>query len=143
VNETSMTLAGTPLVVAHSPQHLAVEGSVVYVTFFDAAQLESIDISNPLRLKPLQVLALATPVSTCNALPVITRNAEAYVGCYGGVVDKFDISNPSDMRMIESVANIDAPQDFNFANGYLLATASVAGGHVYQINTGITFSGKI
>jgi hypothetical protein len=144
VNEASMALAGSPLVVAHSPQHVAVQGSVAYVTFYDAAQLESIDISNPASLEPLQILALTTPISSCSALPVLTSNTEAYVGCNGsGVVDKFDISNPSNMQLTGSVANIIAPQDFNFVDGYLLVTGSVAGGHVYQIDTGLTLTGKI
>jgi hypothetical protein len=82
VNEATMTLVGNPLVVAHSPQQIAVQGNVAYVTVYDATQLESIDISNPANLQPLQILALAAAGQSCHALPVVVRGSLAYVGCY-------------------------------------------------------------
>jgi hypothetical protein len=55
-----MKLVGNPFPVAHSPQQLAVQGTVAYVTMFDAVQLESIDISDPANLRSLHILPLAT-----------------------------------------------------------------------------------
>jgi hypothetical protein len=135
VNEATMTLVGSPLVVAHSPQQIAVQGNVAYVTIYDATQLESIDISNPANLQPLQILSLATAGQSCHALPVVVRGNLAYVGCYAeGAIDQLDISNPSQMRNLGDIAGISDPQRLTFARGLLLATGSTNGGPVYQIN---------
>ena len=55
INEATMTLVGSPLVVAHSPQQIAIAGTVAYVTLFDATEFESIDISNPAALQTMQI----------------------------------------------------------------------------------------
>jgi hypothetical protein len=136
VDEATMTLLGSPMVVAHSPQQIAVHGSVAYVTLFDANQLESIDISNPASLKPLQIVSLAAANASCHALPVAVRDNFAYIGCYDeGVIDQFDISDPSNMRLTKSVSGVTAPQRLLFAGNYLLVPGSVSGGQVYQIDT--------
>ena len=136
VNEATMALVGSPMVVAHSPQQIAVQGSVAYVTLYDANQVESIDISNPASLKPLQIASMAAENASCHALPIAVRDNFAYVGCYDeGVIDQFDISNPSNMRLTESVSGVTAPQRLLFAGDYLLAPGSVSGGQVYQIDT--------
>jgi hypothetical protein len=134
VNEATMTLVGSPLVVAHSPQQIAVQGDVAYVTFYDATQLESIDISNPASLQPLQILSLATANQSCHALPVVVQGDLAYVGCYPeGVIDQIDIGNPSQMQQTKSLAGISFPQRLALADSSLLATGCTSGGSVYQI----------
>jgi len=134
MDETTMTLIGSPLVVAHSPQHLTVSDNTAFVTFFDAVQLESIDVSNPRALKPLQIVSLATPIAACHALPLFVNGNYAYVGCYDeGVIERFDVSNPAAMTWTQTTAGIICPQEFNAAEGYLLVTGSAKGGHVYQI----------
>jgi len=134
VNETTMELVGSPFPVAHSPQQLTVQGTVAYVSMFDAVQLESIDISDPGNLKPLQILPMAT-TSSCHAEPIVVRNSRAYVGCYlEGAIDEVDISNPSDMKMVREIPRIDNPQRLKVAGNYLLVTSSANGGNVYQID---------
>jgi hypothetical protein len=138
INETSMTLVGTPLAVAHSPQQLAVQGSVIYVTFYDAAQLESIDISTPSSIKPLQMLSLNTASNGCNAEPVAVSGATAYIGCNGqGLVEEVNIANPANMQLYSStIPGVLNPQRLVFAGQYLLATDGVSGGKVYLIYPG-------
>jgi len=138
INEAGMALVGTPLVVAHSPQQLAVQGSVIYVTFYDAAQLESIDISTPSSIKPLQQLSLNTAGTGCNAEPVALSGNTAYVGCNGqGYIEEVDITNPAKMQLSSStIAGVPNPQRLYVAGQYLLATDAVAGGKVYLINPG-------
>jgi hypothetical protein len=135
VNEATMALVGNPLVVAHSPQQIAVQGNVAYVTMYDATQLESIDISHPGNLQPLQILSLVAAGQSCHALPVAVRGNFAYVGCYAEAsIDRFDISNPSQMQNIETIAGIPDPERLTFAGNLLLATDSAGGGQVYQVN---------
>jgi len=144
VDEATMTLVGKPLVVAHSPQHLAVQNGVAFVTFYDAAQFESVDVSDPANLKPLQKLPMAGVIPNCQSIPILVRGGMAYVGCYEeGTVYKMDVSNPSSMVLSETISGIDYPQEFNVADRYLLVTDSARGGRVYQIDTGVTISGKL
>ena len=105
-----MKLVGSPFPIAHSPQQLAVLGTVAYVTMFDAVQLESIDISDPTNLRPLQILPLTTG-SGCHAEPVVIRNTHAYVGCYAeGGIDEVDVTSPSNMKLVQYIPGIDSPQ---------------------------------
>jgi hypothetical protein len=98
--------------------------------------LESIDISNPASLKPLQIASMVAENATCHALPIAVHNNLAYVGCYAeGLIDQFDISNPSSMRLTKSISGVAAPQRLLFAGNYLLVPGSVSGGQVYQIET--------
>jgi hypothetical protein len=144
VDEATMALVGKPFVVAHSPQHLAVQNGVAFVTFYDAAQFESIDVSNPASLKPLQILPMAGIIPNCQSIPILVRNNAAYVGCYEeGIVYKLDVSHPSSIVLAETISGIEYPQEFNVAQRYLLVTDSARGGHVYQIDTGGTVSGKL
>jgi hypothetical protein len=134
VNEATMTLVGSPLVVAHSPQQIALQGNVAYVTFFDALQLESINIANPAGLQPLQVLSLSMSNQSCNAVPIIVQSNLAYVGCYPeGYIDRFDVSNPSNMQLSNYLTGIPDPQRLAIAGGYLLITSSMSGGPDYMI----------
>jgi hypothetical protein len=135
VNEATMTLAGSPLVVPHSPQQIAVQGSVAYVTLYDVAELESIDISNPSALKPLQSVSLSTAGQSCNPLPVAIQGNVAYVGCYaqGGIV-RLDITNPSSMQPLNNIVGIPFPQRLAMSGNSMLVTSSSAGGPVYQID---------
>ena len=144
VNESTMALVGPPLVVAHSPQQIAVQGSTAYVTFYDAAQLESINITNPASLQALQIASLAAAPG-CQALPIVLNGDTAYVGCYAeGVVEQFDITSPSSMKFTQTIPGIAAPQRLLIANGNLLASSSTNGGAVYLINLGaITLSGSV
>lgn len=135
VNEATMTLVGSPFVVAHSPQQIAIQGNTAYITFFDATQLESIDISNPANLQPLQYALLATQTQSCHALPIAILGTSAYVGCYDeGVIDQFSIANPASMQLTQTITGVDSPQRLQFAGQYLLVPASNPGGYVYQIN---------
>ena len=135
VNEATMTLVGTPLVVPHSPQQIAVQGTVAYVTIYDATALESIDISNPAGLQPIQTMSLATANQSCHPEPVVVQGTFAYVGCYAeGVIEQFDISNPSQMQPANSISGIAAPQRLAFAGNFLFVTGAVSGGQVYQID---------
>ncbi|HZL29056.1 MAG TPA: hypothetical protein VFC39_21195 [Acidobacteriaceae bacterium] len=144
MSEATLTLIGSPLVVAHSPQHLTVHGNTAFVTFYDATQLESIDVSNAAALKPLQILSLTATAATCHAIPLIVSGDNVYVGCYDeSMIDRFDVTNPAAMVLMQTTPGISTPQEFNAADGYLLVTDSAQGGHVYQIPIGITLSGKI
>jgi hypothetical protein len=135
VNEATMALVGIPLVVPHSPQQIAIAGTVAYVTLYDAAQLESIDISNPASPQPLQIVSLSVAGQGCHALPVAVENNMAYVGCYAeGVIDQLNISNPSQMQPAASLAGISSPQRLEVSGNSLLATDGAQGGEVYQIN---------
>jgi len=138
VNESTMQLMGQPLVVPHSPQQIALSGTVAYVTLFDAGTFESIDISNPVSLKMLGTL---TPVSPpgCSALALAVRNTTAYVGCYGqGTVDRMSIGTPSAMTQISSISGLNAPQAMAFSGDWLFITSSATGGSVYQVYVGPT-----
>jgi LVIVD repeat len=135
VNEATMALVGSPLVVPHSPQQIAVQGSVAYVTLYDATALESIDISNPAALKPLQTLSLTVAGKSCDALPVTVQGTVAYVGCYGeGGIDRLDVSNPSLMQPMSSITGVSFPQRLAADENLLLVTSSSTGGPVYQLN---------
>jgi hypothetical protein len=136
VNEATMKLVGSPFSIAHSPQQLAVQGTVAYVTMFDAVQLESIDISDPANLRSLQILPLTTG-SGCHAEPVVVRNTHVYVGCYAeGVIDEVDVTSPSNMKLVQYIPGIDSPQRLKVEGNYLLVTSGVSGGSVYQIDMG-------
>ncbi len=135
VNEATMTLVGAPFTVAHSPQQIAIQGSTAYITFFDATQLESIDISNPASLQPLQIVSLASKTQSCHALPIALLGTSAYVGCYDeAAIDQFNIANPASMQLTQTITGVDSPQRLQFAGEYLLVPASSPGGYVYQIN---------
>lgn len=135
VNESTMALVGTPLVVLHSPQQIAIQGTVAYVTLYDATALESIDISNPVSLKPLQTLPLTVAGKTCSALPVTVAETVAYVGCYSeGAIDRLDVTNPSSMQPLSSISGVSSPQRLAVDGNLLLVTSSSTGGPVYQLN---------
>ncbi len=137
VNEATMSLVGSPLVVPHSPQQIAVQGTVAYVTLYDAAALESIDISNPAALKPLQIVALSGGGQNCSALPVAVENNLVYVGCYSeGTINALNISNPSSIQPVTSVNGIFSPQRIEIDGNFMRVTGSSAGGQVYQISMG-------
>jgi hypothetical protein len=135
VNEATMALVGSPLVVPHSPQQIAVQGTVAYVTLFDVAALESIDISNPAALKPLQIVSLSATGENCHALPVAVQGNLAYVGCYSeGVINALDVGNPSLMLPLASVFGISSPQRMEIVGNFLRVTGASTGGQVYQIH---------
>lgn len=135
INEATMTLVGSPLVVPHSPQQIAVQGTVAYVTLYDAAELESIDTSNPSSPKPLQILQLSNAGQSCNPLPVAVQGTVAYVGCYEqGIVNILDVSNPSAIKTTATISGISYPQRFQVSGNSLLVTGATAGGQVYQID---------
>lgn len=135
INEADMTLVGSPFIVAHSPQSIAVQGTVAYVTLFDALQLESIDITKPGSLKSLQIVSLAGKTQNCHALPIAILAASAYIGCYDeGTIQQFNITNPAAMQLTQTITGLTAPQRLLFNGQYLLVPASNPGGHIYQIN---------
>ena len=139
VNEATMTLVGAPLIVAHSPQQIAIQGTTAYITFFDATQLESVDISNPASLLPLQIASLASKTQSCHALPIALLGTTAYVGCYDeAAIDQFNIADPASIQLTETITGVDSPQRLQLAGQYLLVPGSNLGGSVYQINLGTT-----
>jgi hypothetical protein len=135
VNEATMTLMGGPLSVPHSPQQIAVQGGVAYVTFFGATELMSIDISNPANLRPLQIASTATVDGSCHGIPVAIHDNFAYVGCFSeGVIDQFDISDPTHMRLTQSIVGVGSPQRLEFAGNDLFVPSAEGGGRVYAID---------
>lgn len=135
VNEATMTLVGMPLIVPHSPQQVAIQGTALYVTLYDAAELESFDISNPASPYPLQIVPLVTANQSCHPIPVAVRNNLAYVGCYAeGTLQQFNIANPAQIQFEQTIAGVANPQRFAFSGDMLLATGATTGGQVYQIN---------
>ena len=130
-----MTLVGSPMVVAHSPQQIAVQGSVAYVTLFDATQLESIDISNPASLQAIDTLSLAAGNQSCHPVPVAVEGSYAYVGCYAeGLIEQVNISNPAQLSLAQRIPGISSPQRLVFAGNDLLVADGATGGQVYQID---------
>jgi hypothetical protein len=135
VDEATMTLVGMPLIVPHSPQQLAIQGNDLYVTLFDATELESFDISNPAGPFPLEIVPAASANQTCHPLPIAVRSSVAYIGCYTeGTVEQFNVSNPAQMQLQQSIAGIANPQRLAFSGNMLLATGASTGGQVYQLN---------
>lgn len=135
VNEATMTLVGSPLTVPHSPQQIAVQGNVAYVTLFDATGLESIDISNPAALQALQNLSLTAGSQSCHPIPVAVQAGIAYIGCFSeGTIERLDIANPSQMTPLPDIAGVSSPQRLALAGNSLLVTGAAPGGQVYEIN---------
>jgi hypothetical protein len=138
VNESTMQLVGSPLVVPHSPQQIAVSGGVTYVTLFDGLGVESIDISNPASPQMLQLFTPSVPAS-CHALALGLRNTTAYLGCWAeGNVDRINISTPASMTETDYIAGMGAPQSMTFSGNYLFVVSSAMGGSVYQVYVGPT-----
>jgi hypothetical protein len=139
VDEATLSVVGSPFVVVHSPQQIAIQGSVAYAVFYDAAQMESIDISNPTSLRTMQILPF-TASPACHALPVLVQDNTAYVGCYPeGVINRLDVTDPSHMRQLSTIPAIPAPQDLQIAGHSLLATSSANGGSVFHIDLNATY----
>jgi 6-phosphogluconolactonase (cycloisomerase 2 family) len=68
-------------------------------------------------------------------LPIAVRNSFAYIGCYTeGTVEQFNVSNPAQMQLQQSIAGIANPQRLAFSGNMLLATGASQGGQVYQLN---------
>ena len=136
VNESTMQLVGSPLVVPHSPQQIVVSGGVAYVTIFDAAGLESISVSNPASLSMVGLVYPAMPPG-CSALALAVRETAAYTGCYGqGTVDRINVSVPAAMTEINYISGLGSPQAMAFSGSYLFVVSGVAGGSVYQVYVG-------
>ncbi|SNS26758.1 hypothetical protein SAMN05421770_101263 [Granulicella rosea] len=146
VNEATMTLVGSPLTVAHSPQQIAVANGVAFVTFYDAAQLESIDVSNPASMKVLGVAPLtasgsaggsSTGAAACNAIPVAMIGTNLYAGCYDqATVQRLDVSDPTAIKVLQNVSGIVNPQRLVVDGAALLVPSAQAGGAVYRIGLG-------
>ena len=136
VNESTMQLVGSLLVVPHSPQQIAVSGGVAYVTMYDAAGLESINVSNPANLS---MLGLVTPTmpSACSALALALRGTTAYVGCYStGTVDRINVSVPATLTETSYISGLGSPQSMAFSSDYLFVVSSAVGGSVYMVYVG-------
>jgi hypothetical protein len=136
LNEATLMPVGSPFVVPHSPQQLAIVGNVAYTTIYDAAEVESIDISNPASLKMLGVLSLASgPV--CHPLPVLAHGSFLYVGCYEeDMLVEIDASQAGTMRVIGSIPGIGEAQNLRADGPYLLVLSSAMGGSVYEVALG-------
>jgi hypothetical protein len=135
INEATLALVGSPLVVPHSPQQIALAANVAYVTLFDATQLESIDISNPASLQAIDTLSLAAGNQSCHPVPVAVEGSYAYVGCYAeGLIEQVNISNPAQLSLAQRIPGISSPQRLVFAGNDLLVADGATGGQVYQID---------
>ena len=130
VDETSMRVDGSPMVVDHSPQQVAVSAGVAYVSVYDASELLAVDVSTPAQPR----LLAALPLPGCGPLPVAVLGSTAYVGCYaGGTVDAVDISAPARMEVKATAGGIVAPQSFAFTGNTMIAVGSARGGAVYAL----------
>ena len=135
ISEGTMTLVGSPLTVPHSPQQIAVQGNVAYVTLYDATELESIDISNPAALVSLQNVSLTAGSQSCHPEPVTVEGGIAYVGCFAeGAIARLDIANPSQMQPMAAIAGLSSPQRLALAGSSLLVTGGSPGGQIYAID---------
>jgi hypothetical protein len=117
--------------MAHSPQRLVVRGNYAYVTNYDAALMDVVDISTP------AAPAIAGTVSlSCYALPIVLSVSNAYVGCYSSVgVAKIDITTPTSPTLISETATSGSPvQALGLSGSYLLAAAGTTGGSFAEIN---------
>ena len=140
MDKSTMTLVGSPFLLAHSPQQIAIQGTVALVTLYDASQLESIDISQPANLRLLQIASLASANTNCHALALATAVQSAYVGCYEeGILEQVDTSNPSNLRLTQIVPNIPSPQRILPIDSSLLVPSSTTGGRVYDVPRLLTF----
>jgi hypothetical protein len=138
VNELTMQLVGSPLVVPHSPQQITVSGGVAYIQLFDAVGVEAINISNPASLQMLEVFTPSVPAS-CHALALGLRNTTAYLGCWAeGNVDRINVSTPTSMTETNYIVGLRAPQSLTFSGDYMFVVSSAAGGSVYQVYVGPT-----
>jgi hypothetical protein len=136
VNESTMQLVGSPLVVPHSPQQIAVSGGVAYVTLYDAAGMESINASNPASLSALGMVYPNMP-SACSVLALALRETTAYVGCYAqGTVDRINVGVPATMTETNYISGLGSPQSMVFSDGYLFVVSAAMGGGVYQVYVG-------
>jgi hypothetical protein len=134
VNEATMTLVGTPFVVAHSPQQIAVQQNVAFVTLYDEEQVESIDISNPASLKMLGTVTQSAAGQSCHPEPIVLNGSLAYVGCFvEGEIEEFNILDPTHMQAVGVIAEVPSPQRLAFSGSSLLATSAVSGGQVFEI----------
>ena len=144
VNEGSMVLVGTPFVVQHSPQHLAVANGVLYTTLYDAAGLEAIDVSNPSALVELDTLTMSA-TQACHPIPILLSGTKAYVGCYAeGQVKTVDISKPVLMTVTDSVSGVPAAQNIGTSGNHVIVVSGETGGSVTSLEvvpTGMT--GKV
>lgn len=138
VDTATMSVVGRPLIVAHSPQQIAIRDNAAFVTFYDAAQLQSIDISDPTQLQTLQVLSMQSPVQQCHSLPVVTHSLFVYIGCYPeGKILRITAADPANVSVSQSIQGIEFPQRLQFdPMHYLLATSGTTGGGLYEIDLG-------
>ena len=146
VSEASMTVVGAPLVVAHSPQQISIKNNIAYVTLYDAAEVEAIDVSMPGNLLPLQVLSMSSPGVVCHGLGVLANGNSLYVGCYSeGMIQQIDITNPAAMVPGMTISGVSHPQQLRQSGSYLLIPTGVTGGSVYEVNANLsnTVGGKV
>lgn len=136
LDKSSMTLTGSPFLLAHSPQQIAIQGTVALVTLYDASQLESIDISQPANLRLLQIASLASANTSCHALAlaIAASSQLAYVGCYEeAIVEQVDTSNSSNLRLTQIIPGVIAPQRILPVGSSLLVPSSTTGGRLYDV----------
>ena len=134
-----MALVGSPLVVDHSPQSIAVSQGYAFVTFFDAEELQSFDVSNPAVLQPLQTVATTFAGQGCSALPITVFEMYAYVGCYNQAqILRYNISDPTHMVVVNALTGISTPERIAYSTTlrYLVAVSGQAGGSLYQVDAG-------
>jgi DNA-binding beta-propeller fold protein YncE len=145
LSEAGLTLTGAPFMVDHSPQRLAVQSGVLYVTVFDSQELYIFDVSQPAKLALLNSFNLNTlqPLG-CEAIPVVPVGRTLYVGCFvQGLIQSFDITSPAAPRLLQTLAGVSGAQGMAYADNYLLVTAGVTGGAVYQVPLTPTLGGSV
>ncbi len=131
INESTMALMGTPFIVPHSPQQIAVSGGVAYVTLFDQLAVEAIDISNPAAIRSIATASLAN----CHPIPVVVSNNVAYIGCYAeGTVARLNVANPAQIATMAAISGVQSTQGMAISGNLLLVTDASAGGALYSIN---------
>jgi hypothetical protein len=80
-------------------------------------------------------MSLATASQSCHPEPVVVQGTFVYVGCYAeGIIEQFDIGNPSQMQPANSIMEISSPQRLAFSGNSMLVTGGATGGQVYQID---------
>jgi hypothetical protein len=130
VRESDMTLVGTPLIVDHSPQQIAIQGNVLYTTLYDVQEFESVNIASPANLRAIQTVSLSA--QNCYDLPVVVRGTTAYVGCYtSGEILEVDVSDPANMQVGGTISGVSYAQQMEAVGPYLLSVGSNAGGGAY------------
>lgn len=133
INEATMALVGSPFVVDHSPQQIAIVGSTAYVSLFDADAIVAISIANPASLQTVQTIPTAQEGKSCNPEPVAVQANQVYAGCFtSGTIEAFSVSS-GQLQAAQAISGVSNPQRITSTGNTLLVTGASLGGKVYEI----------